>query len=256
MVGVYDIKGKKVSTINLPPVFNTDIRTDLIKKAVVAIQSHRLQPYGPDWLSGKRTSAFSFGPGHSLSRIPRVTGGGPARGRGAIVPQAVGGRRAHPPVPEKVLKKRINKKEKTLATASAIASTAERGLVESRGHIVEGVPELPLIVTDELEELKRTKDVKEAFSKLGLDGELSRASKKTIRSGKGKKRGRKYKKKKSLLVVVSKDGGIKKAAENLLGVDVTAAMKLNAEDLAPGASPARLTIYTVSALKDLEKRFA
>ncbi|MFQ5800941.1 MAG: 50S ribosomal protein L4, partial [Candidatus Hydrothermarchaeales archaeon] len=173
MVRVYDIKGKKVSTVALPKVFNTDVRIDLIKRAVVAIQSHRLQPYGPDWLSGKKTSAFSFGPGRGLSRIPRVTGGGPARGRGAIVPYAVGGRRAHPPVPEKVLKKRINKKEKALATASAIASTTSRELVKSRGHVIEGVAEVPLLVTNELEKLKRTKDVKEAFSKLGLDGELS-----------------------------------------------------------------------------------
>jgi large subunit ribosomal protein L4e len=255
MTGVYDLKGKKIKTVELPNVFSTDVRRDLIKRAVVALQSHRLQAYGPNWFSGKDTSAFSFGPGRGLSRIPRVRGGGPASGRGAIVPQAVGGRRAHPPVPERDLKKKINKKERTLATASAIASTADKELVESRGHAIKDVPELPLVVVDVLEGLKKTKDVKDAFSNLGLGGDLTRAKVKVIRSGKGTKRGRKYKKKKSVLVVVSNDENIKKAAENITGVDVTTAQKLNAEHLAPGANPARLTVYTISALKDIEKRF-
>jgi large subunit ribosomal protein L4e len=255
MVGVYDLEGKRVSKIELPRVFKSGVRKDLIKRAVVALQSHSLQSYGPNWFSGKDTSAFSFGPGRGLSRIPRVTGGGPVRGRGAIVPQAVGGRRAHPPVPERNLSKKINRKERNLAIASAIAASTDKELVESRGHVLEGVSELPILVVDELEGLKKTKEVREAFFKLGLDGDLNRAKNKTVRSGKGTKRGRKYKRRKSVLLVVSNDNTIKKAAQNILGVDVTTSKELNAEHLAPGANPARLTIYTVAAIKDLEKRF-
>jgi large subunit ribosomal protein L4e len=255
VVGVYDLEGKKVSKIELPEVFNASVRKDLIKRAVVALQTHRLQPYGPNWFSGKDTSAFSFGPGRGLSRIPRVTGGGPVRGRGAIVPHAVGGRRAHPPLPERNLRKKINRKERNLAIASAIAASADRELVESRGHVLEGVSELPILVVDEIEGLKKTGEVREVLSKLGLDGDLNRAKNKTVRSGKGKKRGRKYRKRKSILLVVSNGETIKKAAQNINGVDVATSKELNAEHLAPGANPARLTIYTVSALKDLEKRF-
>ncbi len=256
MVSVYGLDGKAVSKVELPDVFKTEVRDDLIKRAVIALQSHRLQPYGPNWFSGKDTSAFSFGPGRGLSRIPRVTGGGPVRGRGSIVPQAVGGRRAHPPVPERSLGKKINQKERILATASAIAATAEKDLVESRGHNASGVSDFPIVVVDELEGLSKTKDVTGVFSKLGLDSDLARAKIKSIRSGKGTKRGRKYKRRKSLLVVVSKDENIRKAAENLSGVDVTTVRNLNAEHLAPGANPARLTVYTESALKDLKDRFA
>jgi large subunit ribosomal protein L4e len=255
MVSVYGLDGKKASEVELPEVFRTEVRDDLIKRAVISLQSHRLQPYGPNWFSGKDTSAFSFGTGRGMSKIPRVTGGGPVRGRGSIVPQAVGGRRAHPPIPERNLVKKINKKEQILSTASAIAATAKKDLVESRGHNISGVSEFPIVVVDDFERLSKTKDVNGLFSSLGLDSDLSRAKIKSIRSGKGTKRGRKYKKRKSVLVVVSKDENIRKAAENLSGVDVTTAKNLNAEHLAPGANPARLTVYTESALKDLENRF-
>jgi large subunit ribosomal protein L4e len=115
--------------------------------------------------------------------------------------------------------------------------------------------ELPIVVLDDLEGLKKTRDVKEFLSKLGLGGDLSRALKKSIRSGKGTKRGRKYRSKKSVLIVVSEDNIIKKAAENLGGVDVSRARDLNSEHLAPGAKPARLTVYTQSALKEINIRF-
>lgn len=255
MTTVFDLEGKESTNIELPEVFNTPVRKDLINRAVVSIQSHRLQPYGPNWFSGKDTSAFSFGPGRGLSRIPRVTGGGSNRGRGSIVPQAVGGRRAHPPVPERILSKKVNAKERVLATASAIAATADEDLVRSRGHNIESGIQLPLVVSDDFEALSKTKDVIAVLSKLGMDSDLKRARTKTIRAGKGTKRGRKYKRKKSLLVVLSKKEGIALAARNIAGVDVTTAKDLNAEDLAPGAKPARLTLYTVSALNELQNRF-
>ncbi|RMF90573.1 MAG: 50S ribosomal protein L4 [Methanobacteriota archaeon] len=255
MAAVYDVTGKKVSTVELPSVFDTAVRPDLIRRAVVAIQSHRLQPYGPDWLSGKRTSASSYGPGRGLSRIKRVRGGGPASGKGAIAPHVVGGRRAHPPLPERNLKKRINRKERVLATASAIAATADRELVKARGHAIGDDMELPLIVEEAFEGLEKTREVRDVLVKLGLEDDLSRGARKGRNAGKGKRRGRAYRRRKSALIVVSGDGGVRRAAENLPGVDVALASDLNAEDLAPGGNPARLTIYTVAALKELEKRF-
>jgi large subunit ribosomal protein L4e len=255
MVGLYNLKGEKVSSMDLPEVFKTEVRGDLIKRAVIAAQSHRLQAYGPNWFSGKNTSAFSYGPGRGLSRIPRVRGGGPASGRGSIVPHAVGGRKAHPPLPERNIQKKINKKERKLAITSAIAATGLKEHVESRGHKLKNITELPIIVVDEFEGLKRTSDVKEALSNLGLDDDLNRTKERKIRSGKGTKRGRKYKRGKSVLLVVSNGESIKKGALNIAGVSVTTAKDLNAEDLAPGANAARLTVYTSSAIRDLEKRF-
>ena len=256
-VRVYSLKGKATRSIDLPEVFEEDIRPDLIKRAVVASQSMRYQPQGVDSLAGKRTSAFSWGPGRGVSRVPRVKGSRySAAGRGAIVPQAVGGRSAHPPVVEKHIRKKINVKERQKATASAIAATAVRELVKQRGHVVKGLPEVPLVVTDRLQSIKTAKAVREVFMKLGVWDDVLRAKEKKVRAGKGKMRGRKYKRKKSALIVVSEDKGIKFGARNYAGVDVVKVDDLGVQDLAPGTHYGRLTIYTKSAIKKLGERFS
>jgi large subunit ribosomal protein L4e len=53
------------------------------------------------------------------------------------------------------------------------------------------------------------------------------------------------------LIVIAEDKGIRKAARNLPGVTVRYVSKLNAEDLAPGTQPGRLTVWTKSAIEAL-----
>lgn len=255
-VSVYSLNGKKTGTVELPKVFEEVIRPDLIKKAVLSSQSARYQPQGRDPFAGKRTSAESWGPGRGVSRVSRVKGSGySAGGRGAFVPQAVGGRLAHPPRAEKRIIKKINAKERKKATESAIAATGIKELVEKRGHVIDKVPEIPLVVSDDLESLKTTKEVKDTFSKLGLSEDLERAKDRKVRAGKGKMRGRKYKKKKSALLVVSDNGGIPRGARNHPGIDVVKAGHLGVEQLAPGTHYGRLVVYTKSAIEDIAERF-
>jgi large subunit ribosomal protein L4e len=258
-VKVFDVQGNPKGEIELPRVFNTPFRPDIIQRAVLAIQSHKRQPYGVDPLAGKRTSAHYHGERRSrytmmnieMARMPRIHGGPPGLHlRARFVPQAVKGRRAHPPKAEKDWWQKINKKERRLAIKSAIAATALKDVVLQRGHVVNGL-ELPIVVDDSLQELKKTKDVENFLKKIGLDKELERAKNKKVRPGKGKMRGRRYKKKKSVLFVISENKGIAQAAKNLPGVDVCLVNNLNAELLAPGAHPGRLTIYTVSAIQKL-----
>lgn len=251
-VGVYGLNGEKVKTVKLPKVFLTPVRPDLIRKVFLALRTSRLQPKGTDPLAGKRTSAESWGVGYGVARVPRIKGGS----RAARVPQAVGGRRAHPPRVDKVIRERVNRKEKRLATMSAIAATAYRYFVAMRGHRVDGVNELPIVVTNDFEELKRTSEVKEVLKKLGLWDDIERAHRGIrVRAGRGKMRGRRYKKPKSILIVVGENKGVALAARNLPGVDVVEARNVNVELLAPGGHPGRLTLYTESALKILEERF-
>ena len=126
-------------------------------------------------------------------------------------------------------------------------------LVQSRGHAIEEVPQIPLIVTEELEALENTKEVIEFFEKIGVIKDVQRVKKsKKVRAGKGKRRGRKYKKAKGPLIVISEDQGILKAAKNIAGVEICNIRNLNAELLAPGTHPGRLTIWTKSAIKTLE----
>jgi large subunit ribosomal protein L4e len=255
-VTLYSVKGKAKKKVELPGVFATEYRPDLIKRAVVALQSHRLQAYGSDPLAGKRTSAESWGPGHGVARVPRMKGSRyPAAGRAAFVPMAVGGRRAHPPKVEKRIYEKINRKERLKAIASAIAATAKRELVLARGHLLPEKLELPLVVENAFEKLSRVNEVKEFLAALDLLNDVERASKRKVRAGVGKRRGRRYKNRKSLLIVVGEDKGISRGARNLPGVEVVLARDLSAEHLAPGTHAGRLTLYTENALKVLEERF-
>ena len=69
---VFDLKGEEVDKVRLPQIFKTPNRPDVIKRAVVAIQSHRFQPQGRDIMAGKRTTAESRGTGLGIARIPRM----------------------------------------------------------------------------------------------------------------------------------------------------------------------------------------
>ncbi|MEM1606945.1 MAG: 50S ribosomal protein L4 [Candidatus Bathyarchaeia archaeon] len=248
-VRVFDLEGKEAGKIRLPDVFRTPFRPDVIKRAVVAIQSHRLQPKGRDPYAGKRTTAESWGVGHGLSRVPRLD-----TGRAAFAPGTVGGRLAHPPVVEKKIYKKIPKKERKLALFSAIAASAQKDIVKARGHVIDSVPEIPLVVVDDLESIKRAKDLRSVLMKLGVWPDIERVVESVkVRSGKGKMRGRRKKMAVGPLIVVSKDDGILRAARNIPGVDVVNVKYLNPELLAPGAHPGRLTIWTKSSIEELEK---
>ncbi len=250
---IFDLKGKPVGKIKLPPIFGAPLRPDVIKRAVLSIQSNRFQPQGRDPMAGKRTTAESRGVNLGIARIPRTKG--PA-GRGALAPGTVGGRAAHPPTSEKKIVKRIPKKEKRLALHSAIAATASKGVVASRGHSIEDVPEIPLIVTDNLEKLKKTKEVEEALIHLGVLSDIYRVREsRKIRAGKGKRRGRKIKQAVGPLIVVAENKGVMEAARNMPGVDIVTVSNLNAEMLAPGAHPGRLTIWTSSAIEKLNNLY-
>jgi large subunit ribosomal protein L4e len=250
---IFDLEGKPAGKMSFPPIFNTPVRPDVIKRAVLSIQSKRFQPQGRDPMAGKRTSAESRGTGMAMARIPRLKGGS---ARAAFAPGVVGGRQAHPPKSEKKIVKRIPKKEKRLALISAIAATASKELVTSRGHNVEDVPEIPLIVADELESLKKTKDVEQALIHLGVLSEIFRVKEnRKIRAGKGKSRGRKIKHANGPLIVVAENCGIVRAAQNILGVEVVTVPNLNAEILAPGTHPGRFTIWTVNAIEKLNQLY-
>ncbi len=251
---IFNLEGKPIGKISLPTIFGTPLRPDVIKRAVLAIQSSRFQPQGRDPRAGKRTTAESRGVGLGIARIPRTKG---PSGRAALAPGTVGGRAAHPPTFEKKIVKRIPKKEKRLALFSAIAATASKEVVASRGHPIEDVPEIPLIVTDDLEMLKKTKQVEETLIHLGVLSDIYRVKEsRKIRAGKGKHRGRKIKQAVGPLIVVAENKGISKAAKNIPGVDVVTVNNLNVEMFAPGAHPGRLTIWTAGAVEKLNELYS
>lgn len=243
---IIDLSGNTTKKIS-SKLFDEPYRPDLIKKAVLASQANRQQAYGPHMYAGMRTSAEGWGPGRGVSRVARLKNSS----KSARIPQAVKGREAHPPKPETDRTEKINDKERNKAIKSAIAATADTQIVKKRGHHFQA--ELPLIAVDDLSSLTRTKDVKSFMEAVHVWDDIERAKIKTIRAGKGKLRGRKYKKSKSILIVTAEDKGLVKAARNLSGVDVITHDQLNAELLAPGSYAGRLTIYTESAISKLEE---
>jgi large subunit ribosomal protein L4e len=248
---IYNLQGKPTSKTTLPSVFNTPLRPDIIKRAVLAIQTNRLQPQGRDPMAGKRTTAESRGTGSGTARIPRVKGGS---GRAKFAPSTVGGRQPQPPTSQKKIVKRIPKKEARLALLSAIAATANKAIVKSRGHAISNIKQIPMVVTDEIAELKRTKDFEETLTQLGLADDVVRVkNSRKIRAGKGKRRGRKMKQAVGPLIVITEDKGLSKAASNVPGVDVALVNALNAELLAPGTHAGRLTVWSFGAIEHLSK---
>jgi large subunit ribosomal protein L4e len=260
---IYSLEGGKVGTLELPSQFREEYRPDLIKRAVLAIQTHRLIAYGADLLAGlrkvaivsKRRRRYKSTYGRGIARVPKKTM--MRRGmwflwRGAVAPGMVGGRRAFPPRVEKVIWEKINLKERKKAIRSAIAATGIREIVKQRGHRLPKI-ELPIVLEDKFEDLERTKDVVEVLKKIGLEEELRRAKEKKIRPGRGKLRGRKYRRKVGPLVIVSRRCNLMKAARNIAGIDVVQVKDLNAELLAPGAHPGRLTLWTKAAIEKLKK---
>jgi len=250
---VLDINGEACGTIKLPPIFAYPVRKDLIRRAFLAEFTAGLQPQGRDPLAGKRTSARSFGVGRGMARIPRIK----ENGRGALVNSTVGGRRAHPPRVDKVIVEEINKKEKMLATISAIAATAVKELVLKRGHIFERET-LPIVIdSGVLNEIRKTRDARVFLDKIGVYKDILRARERTrIRAGKGKMRGRKYITPRSVLFVVEDHKSpFALSVRNLPGVDIATPDKVSVLELAPGGVPGRLTVYTSKSLEMLWERF-
>ena len=202
---ILDITGKEKGSIELPEQFKETVRPDVIKRAVEVIEANNVQPYGAKPGAGMRASAelsrrrhnYRGSYGHGISRVPRkilTRRGTRMNWVAAVAPGTVGGRKAHPPKSQKILTKSINEKERKMAIRSALAATADKEYVASRGHKVPDA--YPFAVADEFEHVAKTKDIKKALEAVGLKDELSRTATRKVRAGKGTSRGRKYKTKK------------------------------------------------------------
>ncbi len=258
---VLNLEGKKEGTVDLPDLFLTDYRPDLIKRAVLAARANRRQKYGSDKMAGNRTSAHYHGltskdPSQKMmqrdmARIPREHGDTARFMRGRLVPQTVGGRRAHPPKTERNWSKKINKKERLLAIRSAIAATNKKDIVKKRNHLFDC--ELPIVIIDSVESIKKPKEVIEMMKKIGLEDEIKRTKEKKKRSGKSKLRRGKKKNKIGPLIVIKDDKGIVNACKNIQGMEAIKLKELNSELLSPGAHGIRLTIWSKTAFEELKK---
>lgn len=252
-------KGSK----ELPVQFSEQIRGDLIQRAVLAIQASNRQPYGTDPRAGfravtnvsRRRRDYKGSYGHGMSRVPRKIlsrNGTQMNWVGAWMPGTIKGRVAHPPKAEKIWTQKINEKENRKAIRAAIAATIIVPLIKMRGHFIP--KDFPFIIDNKIENVAKTKDIVKSLQRLGFKEELERAAKRKVRAGKGKNRGRKYQNKIGPLFVVANNCPLMNSAKNIPGVDVCLVQNLNAELLAPGTHPGRLTLWTEGAIDALAKQ--
>lgn len=148
--------------------------------------------------------------------------------------------------------RKINTSQKRFAVASALAASAIPSLVMARGHQIDNVPEVPLILDNSVESAKKTSQAKEILSAVGAydDVEKAAASKK-IRAGKGKARNRRYVMRRGPLVIYSKNDGVEQAFRNLPGVELCCVERLNLLQLAPGGHLGRFCVWSQAAIEAL-----
>ncbi len=248
-VNVYTLEGGIKGQVDLPKFFEYPYRPDLIRMAVRIFQLNRVQPHGVKKGAGMKV-AESWGPGHGISKmVPRVG----SSSRGANLPNVRGGRAGHPPTTEKIWSRKMNKKMRRYAKYSALSMTANKIMVVNRGHKFNEELTLPVVVEDDFENISNVKSAIETLKKMGVYDDVLRASVKRVRGGRGKMRGRRYKRKKSVLIVVKNKENVKKGFGNLPGVDIVTPSELNAEILAPGTHAGRLAIFTEGAIEEIRR---
>lgn len=260
---VLNLEGKKIREVDLPKCFSAKIRNDIVSKVLEARKT--MQPYGASPMAGKKHAAggkvvhrrkvWRSGYGRGQSRVPRKIfsqRGSNFNWEASDVPSTKGGRRAHPPKSISMINTlKINKKEFSLALLSAISSTANKKEIAKKYKTVEEaeLKNIPFVVDSKIASLKTRKLIESLNKILGKNLFEIMVKKKSIRSGKGKLRGRKYKSNAGAILVLGKDEKIK---TNIM--DIQNAKDIGINDLAKGGA-GRLVIYTEKAIKDLKERF-
>lgn len=245
------------SNTSMPAVFRTPIRPDLISFVHHQLLKNRRTPYAVSKEAGHQTSAESWGTGRAVARIPRVRGGGTHRsGQGAFGNMCRGGRMFAPTKTWRRWHRRVNVTQRRHAAASAISASGVTALVMAKGHAIEQINEVPLVVTDKIQDYQKTKQAVALLKKLNAWSDVEKVySSKRLRPGKGKRRNRRYKKKCGPLVVYEKDNGLVRAFRNIPGVDTCNVNALSIFKLAPGGHGGRFIIWTESAFSKLNDIF-
>lgn len=252
---MFKIDGANVvaSHIVQPAVLCAPIRADIVHSVHTSMAKNKRQAYAVSAGAGHQHSAHSWGTGRAVARIPRVSGGGTSRaGQAAFGNMCRAGRMFAPTKTWRKWHRKINVGQKRFAVASAIAASALPGLVMGRGHAINSVPEIPLVVDTAIESLKKTKEAVIALKAIGAYADVEKcAASKKVRAGKGKMRGRRHVMRRGPLIVYAADKGVVRAFRNLSGVEIAHVDSLNLLQLAPGGHLGRFVIWSQDAFVKL-----
>jgi len=255
LITVYNEKGGTTeSNVTLPAVFRAPIRPDIVTFVHSEMKKNSRQPYAVSEKAGHQTSAESWGTGRAVARIPRVRGGGTHRsGQGAFGNMCRGGRMFAPTKTWRRWHRRINTNQRRYALCSAIAATGIPALVMSKGHRIEETAEVPLVLSDKVEEVKKTKEAVGVLRKVKAWSDIEKVkNSRRFRAGKGKMRNRRRIQRRGPLIIYNQDNGICRAFRNIPGITLLNVARLNLLKIAPGGHVGRFCIWTESAFKKLD----
>ena len=255
LVSVFSLEGAKTGETTLPEVMTAPMRPDIVQFVHTNMNKNHRQAYSVSPWAGKRATASSWGTGRAVARIPRVGGGGTSRsGQGAYGNMCRGGRMFAPTKTWRRWHRKINVSQKRYAVASALAASAVPALVMARGHKIDDVPEIPLVLDTSLESAKKTSAAKDILAAVGALADVEKAAEsKKIRAGKGKARNRKYVLRRGPLVIYKTNDGVEQAFRNLPGVELCCVDRLNLLQLAPGGHMGRFCVWSQAALDALNE---
>ena len=240
----------------MPAVFTAPIRDDVVQFVHANMAKNRRQAHGVFWQQGHQHSAESWGTGRAVARIPRISGSGTHRsGQAAFGNMCRKGRMFAPLRIWRKWHRKINTNQKRHAVASALAASACAPLVQARGHRIEEIPELPLVLNSL--NVESTKALLTSLVNAGASDDLSRVrDNKRTRAGVGKLRSSRFVLKKGPLIIYGDENPlVKQAARNLPGVDTCSVHRLNLLQLAPGGHLGRFVVFTKDAFEALNQVF-
>ncbi|KAG2223419.1 hypothetical protein INT45_001725, partial [Circinella minor] len=258
VINVYSESGKGANgTVALPAVFKAPIRPDIVNFVHTNMAKNKRQAYAVSEKAGHQTSAESWGTGRAVARIPRVNGSGTHRaGQAAFGNMCRSGRMFAPTKTWRKWHVKTNLNQKRFATASALAASALPSLVMARGHRVEQIEEVPLVVKDAVQTLTKTKEAVALLKALNAYEDVVKVSNsRKLRAGVGKIRNRRHRQRRGPLVIYNEDNGIVKAFRNLPGVELCNVRRLNLLQLAPGGHVGRFVVWTESAFSLLDELY-
>merc|ERR1712018_833580 len=256
LITVYNEKGETTdNNVKLPAVFKAPVRPDIVNFVHFEMLKNTRQAYAVSEKAGHQTSAESWGTRRAVARIPRVRGGGTHRsGQAAFGNMCRGGRMFAPTKTWRKWHRKINVNQKRYAICSAIAATGIPSIVMSKGHRIEQTPEVPLVLSDKVEEYKKTKEAMGLLKRLKVWTDIEKVkNSKRFRAGKGKMRNRRRIQRRGPMIVYNQDNGICQAFRNIPGITLLNVSRLNLLKIAPGGHVGRFCIWAESAFKKLDK---
>uniref|UniRef100_A0A2K5K0C4 Large ribosomal subunit protein uL4 n=1 Tax=Colobus angolensis palliatus TaxID=336983 RepID=A0A2K5K0C4_COLAP len=249
LISLYSEKGESSDkNVTLPAVFKAPIQPDIVNFVHTNLHKNNRQLYAVSELAGHQTSAESLGTDRAMAQIPRVQGGGThLSGQGASGNMCYGGRMFH---------QRVNTTQKRYAICSILAASALLALVISKGHRIEEVPELPLVVEDKVGGYKQIKEAVWLLKKLKAWNDIKKDyASQQMRVGKGKMRNHHHIQHRGTCIIHNEDNGIIKAFRNIPGITLLNVSKLNILKLAPGGHVGHFCIWTGSAFRKLDELY-